>query len=126
MKDLRGRQAGTAGAGRRRGVRTLAILFIFVMGALNMVSCRRTQIEPLSSAGGIPAAESSGTSELIAEVSSEEEAADIAAMYGIEFVEMFGPYALFRTDRDPAEVMREGQKKGYPPLDINEPTQLVE
>ena len=126
MKDLRGRQAGTAGAGRRRIIRTLVVLFIFVTGALDMVSCRRTQIEPLSAAGNISPAESSGTSELIAEVSSEEEAADIAAMYDIEFVELFGPYALFRTDRDPAEVIREGQKKGYPPLDINAPTQLVE
>lgn|GEM_PF-3800198 len=57
--------------------------------------------------------------ELLCSVESEEEAKDIAAQYGIEFVEFSYGLAVFHTDEDPYEVIERGRKSGLKELSIN-------
>lgn len=57
--------------------------------------------------------------ELICTVESREEAEEIASLYGIELVECSEYVAAFHTEEDPYEVIRRGEEKGWPSLEIN-------
>lgn len=60
------------------------------------------------------------TVELVALVDSEEEAEEIAEMYGITLSSYGFGVAVYTTDRDAGEVIREGIEKGYPELEVNQ------
>ncbi len=57
--------------------------------------------------------------ELIALISSEEQAQEVAKQYGIELVEVEAGVAVFTTDQPLDEVIRKGETEGYLPLSIN-------
>lgn len=57
--------------------------------------------------------------ELFCLASSEQEAMDIAAQYGISFVEYSLGVATFTTNEDPAAVIQRGKDKGLKALEIN-------
>lgn len=69
---------------------------------------------------------------LIADVDTKEEAQQIAEQYGITLVSYGNGIATYQTDKDPFEVIAEGEKKGYPQLSLNliqealEPTDPVD
>ena len=57
--------------------------------------------------------------ELMGMAKSEEEAKEIAKMYGIVFVQFADGIAEYTTDRPVDEIIAEGVEKGYPKLSIN-------
>ncbi|MCR4908830.1 MAG: hypothetical protein K5985_08360 [Lachnospiraceae bacterium] len=57
--------------------------------------------------------------ELTASVQSEKEAKEIAAGYGIEFVDYTSGVAVFHTEEDPSSVIERGKKDGLPELSLN-------
>ncbi len=69
---------------------------------------------------------------LMALAGTQEEAQELAQLYGIELFSYEEGVALYATDKDPYEVMEEGNRKGYPPLSVNyvrtaeEPEELPE
>lgn len=56
---------------------------------------------------------------LMALVETQEQAQEIAELYGIEMISCEEGVAVYATDKDPYEVIDEGDKKGYPPLSVN-------
>lgn len=56
---------------------------------------------------------------LTALVDSQEEAQEIADLYGITLVSFENGVAVYRTDEDPFEVISRGDENGYPQLSIN-------
>ncbi len=57
--------------------------------------------------------------QLMALVDTEEQAQEIAAQYGIEFVSFENGLALYHTEEDPFEVITRGQENGYPQISVN-------
>ncbi len=68
---------------------------------------------------GQPAEEEPLSAELFTLVETEEEALELAELYGIELVRFSYGVASFHTDEDPAEVVRRGEENGWPPIEIN-------
>ena len=64
--------------------------------------------------------------ELMAIVSSPEEAQEIAKLYGIELLEEQYGVAVYHTDEDPSEVVKRGIDNGWPPIGINHTSQLID
>jgi len=57
---------------------------------------------------------------MIAKVESQEEAEEIANLYGIELLQYRNKIATFSTEKDPLELMQWGEEQGYPTLGINQ------
>lgn len=57
--------------------------------------------------------------QLMALTDTEEQAKEIAAQYGIEFVSFENGLALYHTEEDPFEVITRGQENGYPQISVN-------
>ncbi len=57
--------------------------------------------------------------ELLCIVESEDEAKEIADMYGIELVDYKVGVATFHTEEDPRAVVERGIENGYPGISIN-------
>ncbi len=57
--------------------------------------------------------------ELLCLADSEEEAKEIADMYGVDLVSFSYGVATFHTDDDPQDVIKYGIEQGYPVLEIN-------
>lgn len=62
--------------------------------------------------------------ELLAFTSTEQEAHDIAKLYEIDLKYWDGGLAVFTTDRDIYDVIRQGKEKGWPALSVNGINQL--
>lgn len=56
---------------------------------------------------------------LVALVDTQEEAQEIAELYGITLVSYENGVAAYHTDEDPFEVIARGNENGYPQLSIN-------
>ena len=56
---------------------------------------------------------------LMALARTREEAQEVAELYEIELYSFEEGVAVYATDRDPYDVIVEGDKKGYPPLSVN-------
>lgn len=56
---------------------------------------------------------------LMALAETQEQAQEIAELYGIEMVSFEDGIAVYDTDQDPYDMIAEGQKKGYPILSVN-------
>lgn len=67
-----------------------------------------------------------GETELTALADSQEEADEIAQLYGIELKSYSYGVAVFTTEEDPQELMQLGQEKGYPRLEYNYTAHLEE
>lgn len=64
--------------------------------------------------------EMSNSYTMIAQVESEQEANEIANLYGIELLQYQNKLATFFTEKDPMELIRWGKEQGYPTLGINQ------
>lgn len=53
------------------------------------------------------------------DIESEEEAKELADIYGIEFVSLLEGVAVYHTDENPQDVIDRGEKEGYKQLYIN-------
>ncbi|MBR1456020.1 MAG: hypothetical protein IJ594_02515, partial [Oscillospiraceae bacterium] len=62
--------------------------------------------------------------ELFTLADSEEEAQQLAELYGIELVEFGNGVATFHTEEPPAEVVARGQANGWPLIEVNYLNQL--
>ncbi|MDD6203209.1 MAG: hypothetical protein PUB13_09790 [Lachnospiraceae bacterium] len=51
---------------------------------------------------------------------TEEEAQEIADLYQIELVSYYKGLAVYKTDKNPEEVIRMGVENGYPPISIDQ------
>lgn len=60
--------------------------------------------------------------ELMAVVDSEEEAQEIADLYGIRLSSYAFGVAIYTTDQDVDALLKMGEEKGYPELSINTET----
>jgi hypothetical protein len=76
--------------------------------------------EPDASQGEI-----SDTEPLTAMVDSEDEAKEIAGLYGITLVSYEYGIATFYTEEDPEQVIQRGIENGYPELEINYTVDLM-
>lgn len=56
---------------------------------------------------------------LMALTETQEQAQEIAELYGIEMISFEEGIAVYDTDQDPYDVIAEGEKKGYPALSLN-------
>ena len=56
---------------------------------------------------------------LIATVATEEEAKEIADLYGITLVSFEYGVAVYQTEEDPTKVITRGQENDYPQLSLN-------
>lgn len=57
--------------------------------------------------------------ELMCLAGSEEQANEIAELYGIELVSFSSPVAVFHTEDDPYKVIERGKTEGWPELSVN-------
>ncbi len=57
--------------------------------------------------------------ELLTLVKTEEEAEQLAELYGIELVEYGNGLAVFHTEENPYDVIWRGEENGWPELEIN-------
>lgn len=64
--------------------------------------------------------------ELIAAVISDEEAQEIAELYGIELIEVNYGIAVYHTEEDPKTVIQRGIDNGWPPVGQNRSSSLIE
>ena len=62
--------------------------------------------------------------ELCCTCETEEEAVEIAELYGIELVSWNNKVAVFHTEEDPRDVIRYGQEHDLPLLELNRPRKL--
>ena len=62
--------------------------------------------------------------ELLCLAETEDEARDIARLYGIELVDFSYGVATFHTEDDPRKVIDMGIEKGYPELSLNGKSKL--
>lgn len=60
-----------------------------------------------------------GETELTALADSQEEADEIAELYGIELKSYSYGVAVFTTEEDPQKLMQLGEEEGYPELQYN-------
>ncbi|MCH5260639.1 MAG: hypothetical protein J1F18_12835 [Lachnospiraceae bacterium] len=67
----------------------------------------------------LPSGEMSATAPLMSLAESEEEARNIAELYGIVFVSFQNGVATYYTDEDPYQVIARGEENGYPAVYIN-------
>lgn len=91
-----------------------------LLAALFCGGCRKQPSIPAGTVGGKVAS----NGQLIASAQTQEEAEQIAALYGIELVDFEAPLALYRTDADPEEMIRKGAEMGWPRLEINHVVEL--
>ena len=103
-----------------RDMKRSAIFFVMMIGILVAFGCGHKD------AVSVPyAAETAGVAsypegkELVAAVSSMEEAEDIAGQYGIELLSYSLGVAVYHTEEDPYEVIKRGEDNGWPALEIN-------
>ncbi len=100
---------------KKRLAAVLCLLAAFVCGG-----CRKSTSIPAGTGGGTAAS----NGQLMASAQTQEEAEQIASLYGIELVEFAAPLALYRTEEDPEEVIRRGAEMGWPRLEINHVVEL--
>ena len=64
-------------------------------------------------------AEKESPGNLMCWAENEDEARNIAKLYGVEFVSYSNHIAVFNTDGDTAELIERGKKEGWPELSVN-------
>ena len=96
------------------------IVILIVTGILVWNKTRRVEItkegQITQKAEILPGGE---TTSLLAEAETEEEAMEIAELYGISLVKFRGNVAVYETDKDIEELIEMGKKNNYPTLEIN-------
>ena len=95
----------------------LALLFLLSGCGGNTVSEKLEFIPDETETLSIPVAEGA---ELIAAAETEEEALQIARLYGITLVSCGNHIAVFHTEEDPLQIIARGQANGWPELSLNE------
>ena len=110
------------------GERLAGVLFILIIAAGIGIACRsylfrqRAVYSLESVSGGNPTSSDDSekiTWQLISDAQSKEDAEEIAAMYGVTFLEYLDGAALYETEEDPLEVIRRGEEQGYPQMWVN-------
>ena len=84
---------------------------------------KQIQAAPLPKDTSAPVEIAEGA-ELFAAAETREEAEEIAALYGVELVDFSYGVATFHTQEDPGEVIRRGEGKDWPTLEVNTVTHL--
>ena len=99
-----------------------SIIWVFLLIAvLALTGCAR-RLEPPASprpSGSVQSPQAAEGEELLATVESQEEAEEIAALYGIELVSCSEHVATFHTEEDLYAVIQRGKDNGWPLLEVN-------
>ena len=90
---------------------------------LALCSCGKKE-EPVQDGGGKPEIDCVEGEELMAFAESENEAREIAAFYGIEFVRLECGVAVFHTEEDPFSVIQKMKDSGREDLELNSYTEF--
>lgn len=61
-----------------------------------------------------------GSYKVIATAENENEAREIAELYGIELIDYSYKVAVYLTDKNPVELVKWGKEKGYPSIAVNQ------
>ena len=100
---------------------------LFIMGIISSLlavfslGCgKKVDLSTVSDASIIPVSDFTAENQLMAlDVESEEEAREIAKVYGIDFADFDMGVATFRTGEDPQVVIDRGVAGGFHPLYLN-------
>ena len=111
----------------QRVKKIIAALSLLVL--LSMTGCiKETQmnsIEPSIAPGDVAGTtapgqtETKGSGNLTCWAENEDEARNIAKLYGVNFVSYSNHIAVFDTDGDIAALIERGKKEGWPELSVN-------
>lgn len=93
---------------KKQGILLIILLLIFLLSG-----CKRQEVPADRSEMGEPGGR------LVCSAETEEEAREIAQLYGIEFVEFRHGMALFTTEEKPSAVIERGREQGWPELVID-------
>lgn len=101
--------------------RKIAMGLFSSLFAASMIACgKEAEMTEISGTSAAPVSETCLSEQLFSlDVTSEEEAKELAKQYGIEFVSYGLGVATFSTTEDPQEVIDRGAKEGYTPLYLN-------
>ncbi len=69
--------------------------------------------------GSMMGVQENGKMSMLALVDSEEEAKEIAELYGMEFERYSYGVATYWTEKNPQELIKMGKEKGYPSISVN-------
>lgn len=94
------------------------IACLFLILATLLSACGLKKGDPVQLPDAQPAYDQEAP--LLAAVESQEEAEELAELYGITLLSVDYGIATFYTEEDPYEVIQRGEKNGWTPLDINE------
>ena len=97
------------------------IRVLLLIAALALAGCAKRfdpPVSPMPSGSARPIQAAEGR-ELMATVGSQEEAEEIAALYGIELVDCSEHVATFHTEEDLYAVIQRGKDNGWPLLEVN-------
>lgn len=88
-------------------------LMILPLLLLTLLGCSREEV-PLS-----PRETDTTGGRLICTAETEEQAQEIAQLYGIELIAFRNGVAVFTTEEDPWKVIRRGMEAGWPELSLD-------
>ena len=94
------------------------IMLLSLLGALFLGAACGQEVPFVTKAPVMPSSYAEGK-ELYALVETEEEAAELAALYEIELVSFQSGVATFHTEEDPPAVIARGTENDWPPLEVN-------
>ena len=78
-----------------------------------------TPVQP--NTGTTPTEEAEMKGNLMAFAASQEDAEKIASLYGITLIKYIDQIALYYTEKDPNELVKLGEKNGWPAISKNNP-----
>lgn len=91
---------------------------IYICVSLSMMPKGELSEYPAGNLGDIISDE--GEYYMMAEANSEEEAKNIAELYGITFEGYLNGIGRYTTTKNPEDLFRLGDENGYPPLELSQ------
>lgn len=101
---------------KKKTTAALLLLTALLPGCARQTPQAAVRPEPKEQTAQQPAAEGA---ELYTLAESQEQAEEIAALYGIELVEYSFGVATFHTEEEPRTVVQRGRDNGWPEISVN-------
>ena len=91
---------------------------VFLLTAL-LSGCTNRSQPPVSTSEPVRIVNYAEGRELMCMAETEQQAREIASLYGMELVDYREGFALFHTEEDPVAVKQRGIDNGWPEMEIN-------
>ena len=92
---------------------------IFLIMTALLSGCTNRSQPPVSTSEPVGIVNYAEGRELMCVADTEQQAREIASLYGMELVDYREGFALFHTEEDPGAVKQRGIDNGWPELEIN-------